>query len=170
MLPPPKYTRTAEEGTQHHNTIIDDENNDLDSPPPAYSRQGDRAPSSLDVQPGPEESSIRSDRPIVRLPPIPSSPGRLQQLYSPRTNRTNPFVGDVRAWNAFQVSNQNDSNRGTRIENYSRPLRTVPHHGYRSRGDVENGGFHDRPALRNPKFMCKCVTQRGDLHCEKVEG
>jgi len=168
MLPPPKYTRTAEEGAQNHNTIVDEENNDLDAPPPAYSRQGNRAPSSLDVKPDPEESSIRSDRPIVRLPPIPSSPSRLQQLYLPRTNRTNPFVGDVRAWNAFQVSNQNNSNGGARVENYSRPLGTVPHHGYRSRGDVEN--VHDRPALRNPKFMCKCVTQRRDLRCERVEG
>ena len=116
MIAPPKYTRTAEEGSfnQHHNdnNFIDDESGEIDAPPPAYSRQSNWATSRPDVQSASEEGSISSDRPIVRLPPISS---HLRQAYPPASHRAasrrgNPFVEDVRAWNAFQVVNLNDNN------------------------------------------------------------
>jgi hypothetical protein len=160
MIPPPKYTRTAEEGpiNQHHhiNSFIDDENDKIDAPPPpAYSSQANRAPSSQDAQHGSEEGSIRNDWPLA--PPVPS-PSQPQQAHPPATRRGNPFVADVRAWNAFQVVNLNSSNRAPRVGS-SRALRTVLTRAprYRTRGDVENGG---RP-LRDPKFTRKflCVLQ-----------
>ena len=157
MIPPPKYTRTAQEGSfdqnHHHNNFIDDESSEIDAPPPAYSRQSNWATSRPDVQSASEEGIISSDRPIVRLPPISS---HLQQAYPPASHRAasrrgNPFVEDVRAWNAFQVVNLNDnSSRGTRVGN----SRSAPRHGYRSRDDAENVGFHGRP-LRSPKYRCE---------------
>ena len=157
MIPPPKYTRTAQEGSfdqnHHHNNFIDDESSEIDAPPPAYSRQSNWATSRPDVQSASEEGSISGDRPIVRLPPISS---HLQQVYPPASHRAasrrgNPFVEDVRAWNAFRVVNlNNNSSRGTRVGN----SRSAPRHGYRSRDDVENDGFHGRP-LRSPKYRCE---------------
>jgi hypothetical protein len=151
--PPPKYTRTAEEGpiNQHHNSnsFIDDESNDIDAPvapPPAYSSRAPSSQDSQDAQHGSEEGSIRNDWPLV---PSPSQP---HQAHPPATRRGNPFVADIRAWNAFQVVNLSSSNRAPRVGS-SRALRTAPRRAprYRSRGDVETAG----QPLRNPNSTRK---------------
>jgi hypothetical protein len=142
MNPPPKYTRTAVGGSlsQDDSNSVDDDSNG--APPPAYSRQACHAVltqdyhavSTSDAQHNAEEGNT-SQRTTISRP---------QQAYSPASHRGNPFVEDVRAWNAFQVSNLN-----------SMSVRPAPRHGYRSRGDVENDGFHDRPPLRSPKYKRK---------------
>jgi hypothetical protein len=166
--PPPKYTRTAEEGPvdQHHgsNSFIDDENNDVDAPPPpAYSRQANRSPSGADAQHGSDEGSIRNDWPLVTPVPSPSQP---QQAHPPATRRGNPFVADVRAWNAFQTVNLNSGNRAPRVGS-SRALRTVPSRAprYRTRqGDIES----NRP-LRDPKVTRKFLPVLPFMLCLRGE-
>jgi len=73
--PPPKYTRTAPEGSfyQHHNNNIAAVNNDLDNiiPPPAYSREAHQIPTPRDAQVDIAEDGSSSDRPLGPPPIMP---------------------------------------------------------------------------------------------------
>jgi hypothetical protein len=201
MIPPPKYTPRAQEEeeeeevgsfNQHvdNNDIFADySNREIGAPPPAYCRQANQPPPFPQAaEPNPQEQrNIANNRLLV-----PRIPSHLERAYPSRPHRANrpyrsanPFVQDVRAWNAHQVlqlnnhSNSNSSGGDVRVDSPRRaPRAPVPQRGggYRSGGGVENYGLDGRP-LESPKFACEsepCVfffylsysilERRGDVH------
>ena len=163
MLPPPKYTRTPAEGScyQHHNTIIDDNDNDGDSaPPPAYTRRPNQAPSTQDnAQLTAEESNSHSTLPS----PTPNLDiARPQQAFSPGSSRRNDFADDVRAWHTFQDWH---TSAGARFN--IEVFHTAPRYGYGIHGGHHAAvDFHGRPLRRRPRqrgeFCLSCALFGGE--------